>query len=160
MRFTLCILVLVLLAVTLAFPDPDGYRKKGKKNKKNKDNTNQEDAEDDKTDEEEDEDITKLRCVNGHVSPTKTVANFCETDLSFNCMKVYAADNPFTLLDTSHFIYTCVKPGLNCKTMYDTYLKNAPEGSYCEECDRKYNGCNAEGQNELYEQAFGGKQVE
>ena len=156
MRFTLCILVLLLLAITLAFPDIDGYRKKGKnKNKKNKKGKEEEPA----AQEDEDDGITKLKCVSGYIGQAKSDLKSCETELSNNCMKVYIADNPLLALDTSHFLYTCVRPGVDCDKMAG-YLASAPAGSYCQECDRKFNGCNVEGQTEIYEEVFGKKKLE
>merc|ERR1719184_647859 len=129
MRVALCVLLLVLIALTLATPgDADGYRKK--KNRKNKKNNKPKD-EDKADDFGHEEDITHLTCVAGFSTTLKTRLTTCKTELTENCVTIYIAPNEHMAVDSRQYIYSCKKPGLNCKAMKNYIENEAPPGSYC-----------------------------
>ena len=143
MRLTLCLLVLLLIVVALANPEYDllGDRKGKKKNKKNKKNKDKSGGSSGGKSKDDEDGHTQLKCLNGGMSNLSTKLNICETAMSENCIEMYIAGNKDLILDNSQHIYGCKRPGFTCKSLQG-FIETAPEGSYCKECDRKYNGCN------------------
>jgi hypothetical protein len=154
MRYLLSVLVLVLITLMLVTPGEGNRanRRRNRQNRRNNQNTQSETKEEEEETEEQTENTTHLTCVSGHNNGiTPATLKTCQTDLSGNCIKIFLAQRGNVAADRGHYIYGCKKPGFSCKTMRDYLKRRAPEGSWCKECQKKFNGCNADSEQQYEE---------